>query len=143
MQTRKPITKYQGLRAALAFSAVLFAGLPAQAHHSITGEFDTETTFEIQGTLTKLDWANPHLWYYLDVTNAAGVVEQWQCTTGINPNRLIRLGWKKEDLPVGTVIKATRANPARDDSKTCYVASITLADDTPVFSGNRNAAAEQ
>ncbi|MDY6982039.1 MAG: DUF6152 family protein [Pseudomonadota bacterium] len=124
--------------AAVTAAALLLGGLPAQAHHSITGEFDTETTFEIQGTLTKLDWANPHLWYYLDVTTANGSVEQWQCTTGINPNRLIRLGWKKEDLPAGTVIKSERANPARNDPHTCYVGSITLEDGTPIFSGPRN-----
>lgn len=121
-----------------ALAALLLAGVPAQAHHSITGEFDTETTFEIKGTLTKLDWANPHLWYYLDVTGANGEVEKWQCTTGINPNRLIRAGWKKDDLPVGTVIMAARANPARNDPRTCYVGAITLEDGTPIFSGNRS-----
>ncbi|HEY0963912.1 MAG TPA: DUF6152 family protein [Pseudomonadales bacterium] len=123
--------------ARVAVAALLLSGLPVQAHHSITGEFDTETTFEIKGTLTKLDWANPHLWYYLDVTNASGTVEQWQCTTGINPNRLIRMGWKKEDLPVGTVIMSARANPARNDPHTCYVGAITLEDGTPIFSGDR------
>lgn len=124
--------------AQVAVAALLLGGVPAQAHHSITGEFDTETTFEIKGTLTKLDWANPHLWYYLDVTNTNGDVEKWQCTTGINPNRLIRAGWKKEDLPVGTVIMSARANPARNDPRTCYVGAITLEDGTPIFSGNRN-----
>jgi hypothetical protein len=114
------------------------SALPAQAHHSITGEFDTAKTFEIKGKLTKLDWANPHLWYYLDVTNATGQVEQWQCTTGINPNRLVRAGWKKTDLPVGSVIMAARANPAHDGTKTCFVGAITLEDGTPIFSGNRN-----
>jgi hypothetical protein len=123
--------------ARVAVAALLLGSLHAQAHHSITGEFNTEKTFEIQGTLTKLDWANPHLWYYLDVTNAEGKVEQWQCTTGINPNRLIRMGWKKDDLPVGTVIKSDRANPAHNDPRTCFVASITLEDGTPIFSGDR------
>jgi Family of unknown function (DUF6152) len=136
-------SRFSWLGAGLALSGALLAGLPAQAHHSITGEFDTETTFAIQGTLTKLDWANPHLWYYLDVTNEAGAIEQWQCTTGINPNRLVRAGWKKTDLPIGTVIKAERANPARDASNTCFVSAITLADGTPVFSGNRTEAAAQ
>ena len=51
--------------------------IPAQAHHSITGEFDTSVTFELRGTLTKLDWTNPHLWYYLDVVNDAGEIEKW------------------------------------------------------------------
>src|SRR5690606_17073179 len=78
-----PMQNNKSLRGTVrvAVSALLLGGLPAQAHHSITGEFDTETTFEIKGTLTKLDWANPHLWYYLDVTAADGSVEKWQCTT--------------------------------------------------------------
>ncbi len=129
--------RHISLRAGLALTGLLLSTLPAFAHHSITGEFDTEVTFSIKGTLTKLDWANPHLWYYLDVTNAAGEIEQWQCTTGINPNRLVRAGWKKTDLPVGTVIVAERANPARDDSNTCIVSGIALEDGTPIFSGNR------
>lgn len=127
----------------LALAGGLLAQLPVQAHHSITGEFDTDTTFELRGTLTKLDWANPHLWYYLDVATAEGAVEQWQCTTGTNPNRLIRSGWKKTDLPVGTVVRIARANPARDKSNTCYLNGLTLDDGTPVFSGDRNAATTQ
>lgn len=134
MQTRNSRIVLTGL----ALAGALFAQLPAQAHHSITGEFDTSREFELRGTLTRLDWANPHLWYYLDVVNDAGEVEQWQCTTGLNPNRLIRAGWKKEDLPIGTVIRVPRANPAHDNSKTCFVGGITLDDGTPVFRGNRS-----
>jgi len=114
--------------------------LPAisiQAHHSLVGEFDTAVQFELQGTITDLEWFNPHIWFYMDVTNDAGEVENWQCEMG-SPNQLIRLGWAKEDLPVGTVIIA-RANPARDGTKTCSTRRITLEDGTPVFSrtGNR------
>jgi len=125
------------LKTPFMLAAFLLVQIPAQAHHSITGEFDTAVTFELRGTLTKLDWANPHLWYYLDVVNDAGVVEQWQCTTGQNPNRLIRAGWKKEDLPIGSVIRTLRSNPARDESNTCIVGGITFDDGTPVFSGNK------
>src|SRR5690606_8274758 len=109
-----------------ALAALLLVQTQVQAHHSITGEFDTETTFELRGTITGLDWANPHLWYYLDVVAENGEVQQWQCTTGTNPNRLIRTGWKKEDLPMGTVVRIARANPARDKSNTCYVNGLTL-----------------
>ncbi|MES2626269.1 MAG: DUF6152 family protein [Pseudomonadota bacterium] len=121
----------------LVLAAALVIQIPAQAHHSITGEFNTEVTFELRGTLTKLDWTNPHLWYYLDVVNEAGSVEKWQCTTGQNPNRLLRSGWKKEDLPIGAVIRTIRSNPARDQSNTCIVGGITLDDGTPIFSGTK------
>ncbi len=122
---------------AVALAATLFTQVPAQAHHSITGEFDTSVTFQLRGTLTGLDWANPHLWYYLDVVDDAGTVEKWQCTTGQNPNRLIRSGWRKEDLPIGSVVRIERANPAHDKSNTCIVGGIAFDDGTPVFSGTK------
>ena len=124
-------------RTLLMLAAALVVQVPVQAHHAITGEFDTSVTFELRGTLTKLDWANPHLWYYLDVVNDAGEVEKWQCTTGQNPNRLLRAGWKKEDLPIGAIVRTVRSNPAWDKSNTCIVGGITLDDGTPIFSGNK------
>jgi hypothetical protein len=128
-----------GSRISLLMSALLaVAGAPAVlAHHSIAGEFDQSTSFELRGTLTRLDWTNPHLWYYLDVTTADGKVEQWQCTTGINPNRLLRTGWTKEDLPIGSKVVFPNANPSRDKSHTCYTGGLTLEDGTPIFSGRR------
>ena len=121
----------------LALGAVL-AGTSSVllAHHSIVGEFDTEKEFELQGTITALEWYNPHIWFYMDVVNAAGQVDKWQCEMG-SPNQLIRMGWAKEDLPIGTVIKAS-ANPARDGSHTCSTRRITLEDGTPVFSRAAN-----
>jgi hypothetical protein len=122
--------------ATLAVTTALVAPT-AMAHHSIAGEFDQATSFELRGTLTQLDWTNPHLWYYLDVVDANGKTEQWQCTTGINPNRLLRSGWNKEDLPVGSKIVFTNANPSRDKTNTCYTGGLTLEDGTPIFSGRR------
>lgn len=119
------------------FAAALIAFVPAQAHHSLAGEFDSSVTFELSGTLTELEWFNPHIWFYLDVTNEGGEIEKWQCEMG-SPNQLMRAGWRKEDLPIGTVIIA-QAIPARDGSNTCSSRNITLSDGTPVFTrfGNR------
>lgn len=126
--------------AVIASAAVLaLAAGGAQAHHSIAGEFDQTVTFELRGVLTRLDWTNPHLWYYLDVTRDDGTVEKWQCTTGINPNRLLRAGWKKEDLPIGSRVIFAKANPARSGDNTCYTGGLTFDDGTPVFSGRRGA----
>jgi hypothetical protein len=73
----------------------------------------------------------------MDVTAENGDIAAWQCEMG-SPNQLIRLGWRKENLPAGTIIKA-QAIPARDGSNTCSTRVITLDDGTPVFSrvGNR------
>jgi hypothetical protein len=117
-----------------AAGLLLCCAIPASAHHSIAGEFFPDKTIPIRGTVTKLEWFNPHIWIYLDVTAADGSTEKWQCEMG-SPNQLIRAGWGKNDLPIGTVIKGD-ANPARDGSNTCSTRSITLDDGTPVFSRN-------
>lgn len=114
--------------------ALLFAGFAngAIAHHSLTGDFELENEFELRGTLTNVEWYNPHIWLYLDVVNAKGAVEKWQCEMG-SPNQLVRAGWKKESLPPGTVIRA-QANRARDGSNTCAARNVTLDDGTIIFS---------
>ncbi|MDT8397423.1 MAG: DUF6152 family protein [Pseudomonadales bacterium] len=109
-----------------------FFAAPALAHHSVVGEFDTSREVELRGTVTKVEWYNPHIWLALNVIREDGRLESWDCEMG-SPNQLIRLGWKKTDLPIGTVIR-TRGNPARDDSKTCTTRTVTLDDGTPVFS---------
>ena len=123
------------------FSALFIAAVPNSAvwaHHSLVGEFDTSKTVDVRGTITKLEWTNPHIWLYLDVAAADGSVTQMECEMG-SPNQLIRQGWKKEDLPVGTVIR-TQANPAWDDPEhICSTRRITLDDGTPIFSRPANA----
>jgi len=121
----------------ISILAMLASIAPVQAHHSLVGEIDTSISFELTGTITDVEWTNPHIWLYMDVTDENGEVAPWQCEMG-SPNQLIRLGWRKQDLPPGTVIIA-QANPARDGSNTCSTRVITLEDGTPVFSrvGNR------
>lgn len=122
-------------RAIALFSALFLSGVAA-AHHSLVGEFDTSVNFEVRGAITKLEWTNPHIWIYLDVTADNGTVEKWECEMG-SPNQLIRQGWKKEDLPIGTIIRAS-ANPAREGKNICSTRRITLDDGTPVFSRGAN-----
>ena len=121
----------------LGILSILAVTVPLRAHHALVGEFDPTVSFELKGAITEVEWTNPHIWLYLDVTEENGEVATWECEMG-SPNQLIRLGWRKEDLPPGTVIVA-QANPARDGSNTCSTRVITLEDGTPVFSraGNR------
>jgi hypothetical protein len=120
----------------IATISALLLGTAAQAHHSLVGEFDTTVDIEVRGAISKIEWTNPHIWIYLDVTAASGTVEKWECEMG-SPNQLIRQGWKKEDLPIGTVIRA-QANPARVGEHICSTRKITLDDGTPVFSRGAN-----
>jgi Family of unknown function (DUF6152) len=124
------------LRFAVALFSALFLNSTVWAHHSLVGEFDTSVDIEVRGAITKVEWTNPHIWIYLDVADAQGTTAKWECEMG-SPNQLIRQGWKKEDLPLGTIIRA-QANPARQGEHICSTRRITLDDGTPVFSRGAN-----
>jgi hypothetical protein len=131
----KVTSKSKPLLAITLFSA-LFLTATVSAHHSLVGEFDTSVNFELRGAITDIEWTNPHIWIYLDVTNDAGQVEKWECEMG-SPNQLIRQGWKKDDLPNGTIIRAS-ANPAREGEHICSTRRITTDDGKPIFSRPAN-----
>jgi hypothetical protein len=80
--------------------ALLVAAMPLLAHHSFAAEYDDKKPVSLKGTVTKVEWANPHIWFYVDVKDAAGKVEHWQCEGG-PPNMLVRQGWKKDSLKPG------------------------------------------
>jgi hypothetical protein len=96
----------------MGIACALFLQGTGWAHHSLIGEFDTTVELEVRGAITKVEWTNPHIWIYLDVTAENGNIEQWECEMG-SPNQLFRQGWKKEDLPIGTVIRAQANPPAK------------------------------
>ena len=82
--------------AVFAAGVGLFVGacFPLAAHHSFAAEFDAAKAVTLQGTVTKLDWMNPHIWIYLDGKDATGKMQKWQCEGGA-PNSLTRNGWNK------------------------------------------------
>jgi hypothetical protein len=120
---------------ALTIVAILALGLvePASAHHSFAAEFDANKPVTLEGVLTKLEWANPHIWMYLDVKSEQGV-QAWQCEGG-PPNTLTRNGWSPNALKVGDKITIDGAL-AKDGSKTCNARTVKLADGRSVFAGS-------
>ena len=110
------------------------AALPVMAHHSFAAEFDGNKTVSLKGEVTKLEWANPHIWVYLDTKDAAGAVHHWQFEGGA-PNSLVRSGWNRTSLKAGDQI-TVEGFLAKDGSNTCNAKQVRLPDGRTVFAGS-------
>ena len=122
-------------------AAVCLAAAPAVAHHAFAAEFDAEKPIKITGKVVEMRWSNPHAWIYLDVAGASGKTERWAFETGA-ANGLFRRGWRKEDLPAGTVL-VIQGWQARNGSNTANAGSITFPDGRRLFAGSSNPNAEK
>jgi hypothetical protein len=106
----------------------------ASAHHSFAAEFDASKAVTLKGSVTKIEWMNPHIWVYLDVKDDRGAVEPWQCEGG-PPNTLTRNGWSKDSLKIGDQVTIEGAL-AKDGSKTCNARTVKLPDGRSVLAGS-------
>ena len=113
--------------------AVLALALPAFAHHSFSAEFDGSKFIELRGTVTKIDWANPHVYFYLDVKDDKGNTANWGCEAA-SPGSLHRQGWNRDSLKVGDQV-IVGGYPARDGSKLADARRVTLPDGRRIFGG--------
>jgi hypothetical protein len=114
---------------------VLFGALSGLAHHSAATAYDTGKKITLHGKVTKLEWQNPHVFYYLDVADAAGTVTNWAIEAS-TPNQLYRNGWRKDDLKIGEVVTLTDSSPSRTGLPKAYGGTLTLANGRKVFSGS-------
>ena len=124
-----------------AFATSFFASTSALAHHSFAAEYDSEKPIKFSGTVTEMKWSNPHGWIYVDVKDESGNVVNWALETSAS-NGLIRRGWRKEDLPAGTVLQI-EGWQARNGSPTGNISSVTLPDGKRLFAGTSNKEAPQ
>jgi hypothetical protein len=124
----------------IVLCALLLAAVPAAAHHAFAAEFDTDRPVKVRGTITKIEWVNPHAWLYVDVKSADGKVVNWHFELG-PPNALFRLGWKKDAIPVGTEVEITGFR-AKSMEAVANGRSIILPDGRELFSGGSGPGSE-
>lgn len=115
----------------VAAIVVLGASSTATAHHSFSAVFDENLPVELTGTVTKVEWMNPHVWFYLDVARDDGTVENWAFEMG-SPNRLQRYGWHQGSMPQGQVLTVIGSR-ARDGSTKAAVETVTMPDGKQLF----------
>jgi hypothetical protein len=112
----------------------LAAVVPAFAHHSFAAQYDRGKPVTLKGTVTKVEWANPHIYFYMDVKTPDGKVEQWAVEGGA-PNSLYRNGWRKDSLQAGNVVTVD-GWLAKDGSKLANMRAVVLADGRQVLGGS-------
>jgi hypothetical protein len=113
------------LVALIAGLGLLSAATPVLAHHSFAAEFDAQKPFKFTGTITKVEWTNPHVWFYLDIKNENGTVTNWGMEMG-SPNNLMRSGWSRNSMKIGDVV-SVEGSRAKDGSNNGNARTVMLA----------------
>lgn len=118
----------------VAVTLIVAATAPVFAHHSFSAEYDSSKPTTLTGSVTKLEWINPHARIFIDVKGSDGKVTNWEIELGA-PAMLLRNGWTKNSLKAGEIITIT-GSLAKDGSNLANARGVTLADGTKVFAGS-------
>jgi Family of unknown function (DUF6152) len=120
--------------AVLLVGVGLLASMPVFAHHSFAAEYDRAKSVTLTGSVTKVEWMNPHARFYVDVKDDSGKVTNWEFELG-SPNGLMRQGWTRNSLKEGDVV-TIEGSLAKDGSNLANARTVKLADGRKVFAGS-------
>ncbi len=129
----------QGMAAAFLMLAISATDIDLSAHHSFAAEYDRNKPVTLMGSVIRVEWTNPHVYFYIDVKEPAGTAATWAIEGGA-PNSLYRAGWRKDSLKIGDVV-TVHGFLARDGTKLANMSTVTLADGREVLGGQQGAGA--
>jgi hypothetical protein len=116
-------------------AASLLATAPARSHHAFAAEFDINRPLKLSGTVTKIEWTNPHAWLFIDAKDADGTVQSWAIEL-VGINDLLRLGWGRDRVKTGDVVDVDGFG-ARNGTNTANAVSVRLANGELVWASQR------
>jgi hypothetical protein len=125
--------KWMGLLA----GGLMLAAVPGFAHHSFSAEYDRSKPITLKGSVTKVEWMNPHARFYVDVKDDAGKVTNWEFELG-SPNGLMRQGWTRNSLKVGDIVQVNGSR-AKDGSNLVNANNVAFEDGKRVLGGASSA----
>ena len=124
------------MKLTLALTLLFVATLPTYAHHAFAAEFDSKKPVKLRGTVTKMEWINPHAWIYIDVKQPDNTTVEWMIEAG-SPNTLLRRGFTKDALKAGTEILVD-GYQSKDGTLRANGRDVTLPNGQTLFLGSSN-----
>ena len=121
----------------LVAGGLVLAAVPGFAHHSFSAEYDRSKPISLKGTVTKVEWMNPHARFYVDVKDDGGKVTNWEFELG-SPNGLMRQGWTRNSLKIGDVVEVNGSR-AKDGSNLVNANNVAFEDGKRVLGGASSA----